>query len=123
MQILFDKHTEDGQRTMHNVHGSDVKTRKAEKIDLFTNAKLGTRAVPRDPAKSRLFRDLLNAIRRPPMPPASLASALTPNTNNDNSKKQLKNNFKKQKKAANATNHLGLCSNTKHQQRQQKWRL
>ena len=81
---MLDKHTEDGQRTMHNVHGSDVKTRKAEKIDLFTNAKLGTRAVPRDPAKSRLFRDLLNAIRRPPMPPASLASALTPNTNNDN---------------------------------------
>ena len=86
MQILFDKHTEDGQRTMHNVHGSDVKTRKAEKIDLFTNAKLGTRAVPQNPAKESSFPRFIE----------------------------------RDSEAANATSQPGLCSDTKHQQRQQQ---
>ena len=86
LQILFDKHTEDGQRTMHNVHGSDVKTRKAEKIDLFTNAKLGTRAVPQNPAKESSFPRFIE----------------------------------RDSEAANATSQIGLCSDTKHQQRQQQ---
>ena len=70
MQICLRHHKKDEHATAQNIHRSDVKTRKGEKIDLFTNAKLWSRAAPQEPLEESslpgfIERNLDGGCRQP----------------------------------------------------------